>query len=103
VDLLSSAEVRSVRRHLVTFLAVVGLSAYIAGGERAAGVGRLTKDWVRTAHGWESREVVKVTHETAAPRLHPGLVAAFQLGASVFCLLAFPASAVPVRRSRVPA
>jgi hypothetical protein len=89
-----------VRRHLLTFLTVVGISLYIAGGERASGGGRLTKDWVRTAHGWESREVIQVTAQSAPPRLHPGLVAAFQLGASVFCLLAFPASAVPVRRSR---
>jgi hypothetical protein len=92
-----------VRRHLITFLAVVGLSLYLVGGERAVGVNHLTKDWVRTSYGWEPREVVQATHETAPPRLHPGLVAAFQLGASVFCLLAFPASAVPVRRSRVQA
>lgn len=91
------------RRHLLPFLTVVGLSMYIASGERAVGVATLTKDWVRTIHGWESREVLEVTHETGPPRLHPALVAAFQLGASVFCLLAFPASAVPVRRSRLPA
>ena len=89
------------RRCLFTFLAVCGISLWISGAERAAGVAHATKDWVRTSHGWEPRQVVQVRRHTTSPRLHPGLVAAFQLGASVFCLLAFPASAVPVRRSRV--
>jgi len=97
------AEVPALRRHLFTFLAVCGLSLWISSAERAAGVAGMTKDWVRTAHGWEPHGVVRVTHDSPPPRLHPGLVAAFQLGASVFCLLAFPASAVPVRPSRVPA
>jgi hypothetical protein len=91
------------RRSLFTFLTVCGISLWISGGERAAGVAHGAKDWVRTAHGWEPRQVVQLTHEAAPPRLHPGLVAAFQLGASVFCLLAFPASAVPVGRSRARA
>jgi hypothetical protein len=87
-----------VRHHLLTFLAVCGLSLWISGAERAAGVASVTKDWVRTAHGWESRAAVEPSPRQAPPRLHPGLVAAFQLGASVFCLLAFPASAVPARK-----
>jgi hypothetical protein len=83
-----------VRRFLFTLLTVVGLSMLISGSEQAGGVSPGAKDWVRTADGWESRHVVQARPRMAAPALHPGLVAAFQLGASVFCLLAFPAQVV---------
>ncbi len=47
--------------------------------------------WVRTIDGWEPSTVL--TSQSlieGSPALHPLLVAGFQLGASVFVLLAFP-------------
>jgi hypothetical protein len=94
------SEGRQLRRFLLTFLAVVGLSLWISSVERASGEPRLTKDWVRTADGWESRGVVAARPAAFAPALHPALVATFQLSFSVFCLIAFPTQVVVRRGSR---
>lgn len=46
--------------------------------------------WVRTADGWESSAVLSATSASTPPALHPVLVATFQVGVSLFALLAFP-------------
>jgi hypothetical protein len=85
---------------------------WIQGVENAAGVSRPRTEWVRTVDGWQSRHAVEIRAQTAQRDLHPGLVAAFVLGASMFCLVAFPARVspqavplplVPTRRRGVPA
>lgn len=100
------------RRSLLTFLTVVCLATWIQGVENAAGVSRPKTEWVRTIDGWQSRHAVKIRTPAAQRELHPGLVAAFLLGASTFCLVAFPARVspqavslpvVPTRRRRAPA
>ncbi len=49
--------------------------------------------WIRTADGWEPSIVLKSDPDAASPpTLHPLLVASFQLIASLFALLAFPAA-----------
>ena len=79
------------RRSLLTFLTVVCLASWIQGLESAAGVPRPKIQWVRTVEGWESRHAVDVRSQRGRGELHPGLVAAFILGASIFSLVAFPA------------
>jgi len=68
-------------------------------------------DWVRTSDGWESSAVLRMEpFEPAEPAVHPGLIATFQLGVSLFALLAFPSQvrrkqavvAERVKRVRVP-
>jgi len=97
-----------VRRFLITLLTVCCLAgvvqqfenAYLlrAQGEGDLGYGIATlgpSDWVRTSDGWERREVLFRQPQVPLPVLpHPGLIAAFQVGLSLFALLAFPS---PVR------
>ena len=60
-----------------------------------------TSTWVRTVDGWEPPEVLQVElPEDRTSRLHPSLVAFFQLGASLFALLAFPAAKSPSQRKQ---
>jgi hypothetical protein len=73
---------------------VVCLANWIQGVENAAGDPRPKTDWVRTVDGWESRHAVETHSRGAHAELHPGLVAAFLLGASIFSLVAFPARVV---------
>jgi len=83
------------RRFWLTFLTVVCLAGWLQGIENAVGVSRPKVEWVRTVDGWQSRDAVAVDAATTRGELHPGLVAAFLLGASVFCLVAFPARVTP--------
>jgi hypothetical protein len=46
--------------------------------------------WVRTIDGWEPSSVLTTDSNSSTPSLHPFVVAGFQLGASVFVLIAFP-------------
>ncbi len=46
--------------------------------------------WVRTIDGWEPSSVLTADSISSTPALHPFLVAGFELGASIFVLLAFP-------------
>jgi hypothetical protein len=82
-----------VRRCLLTIAIVALICSLINRAERVHGGAAFATDWVRTADGWESRAVL-LPPMAPAPQVHPGLVAAFQVGASLFCLLAFPARAV---------
>lgn len=84
------------RRSILVIAIVAVLSAWIGRVEQAAGDPRSPQDWVRTADGWERRSVLTAERGPQAPEVHPGLVAAFQLGASLLVLLAFPGRAVPV-------
>jgi hypothetical protein len=84
------------RRSILVIAIVAVLSAWIGRADRAAGVPRPPQDWIRTADGWEQRAALVVERPTQPTQVHPGLVAAFQLGASLLVLLAFPGRAVPV-------
>jgi hypothetical protein len=46
--------------------------------------------WVRTIDGWEPSAVLTADSASTPPLLHPSLVACFEVGASLFALLAFP-------------
>ena len=83
------------RRGLLTFLFVSAISGWICNGEQAIGLASTAGDWVHTAQGWESRTVLERAPRRAPVDLHPGLIAAFQLGASLFFLIAFPARVSP--------
>ncbi len=81
-------------RMLLTLCAVATLS-YAASNMEYAGADRPTlPNWVRTVDGWEPASVLSTELDHATlPTLHPFLVAGFELGASVFVLLAFPGNA----------
>ena len=90
------------RRSLLTILIVAAIAGWISAGERA--VGRTAgSDWVRTADGWESRVVLEPQAESTAPTIHPGLLAALQLGVSVLFLLACPSRVRELAVSRASA
>lgn len=100
------------RRSLFSILAVAALSGVIQQLERAPAAVAERADWVRTVDGWEPRHVLVRDIPAVSPQVHPGLVAAFQLGASMLALVAFPARVVvrrtaeraaPRRRRRVAA
>jgi hypothetical protein len=95
-----------VRRSLLVILIVAVLSAWISRMERPAEATPYETDWVRTADGWQSRTVLAARTSVQPLALHPGLVAAFQLGASLFVLLAIPANvsavASPARSALAP-
>jgi len=81
------------RRLLITVLAVAGLCWCINSLENVQGERSPAPDWVRTVDGWERESVV--TYQPPAStffafEMHPALVASFQLGMSLFFLLAFP-------------
>ena len=77
------------RRSLLTILIVAAIAGWISAGERAAGR-PAGSDWVRTNDGWESRIVLQPREEPTTPTIHPGFLAALQLGVSLLFLLAFP-------------
>jgi hypothetical protein len=77
------------KRSLLTILTVAAISGWISRGERAASVAEAS-DWVRTADGWEVRQVVEPYEPSAPPPVHPAVIAGLQLGASLFFLVAFP-------------
>jgi len=78
-------------RAIATILTVAVLSCGLSHIEQAQGERRVPTHWVRTADGWEPSGVLQFQHRSsAAPLPHPLLVACFQLGASLFVLLAFP-------------
>jgi hypothetical protein len=90
------------RRSLLTILIVAAIAGWISAGERA--VGRTAgSDWVRTADGWESRVVLEPQEESTGPPIHPGFLAALQLGVSVLFLLAFPSQVRELAVSRASA
>jgi hypothetical protein len=78
------------KRSLLTILTVAAISGWISHGERAASVAEAS-DWVRTADGWEVRQMVEPYEPSSPPPVHPAVIAGLQLGASLFFLLAFPA------------
>lgn len=83
-------------RSLVTIVAVAAISCFLVKLQHAQGQ---LPDWVRTADGWEPSGVLLVeSRPLETPELHPLLVASFQLGASVFVLLAFPGSKPTAQR-----
>jgi hypothetical protein len=88
-----------------TILAVAAISGWISYGERASGDLRSGADWVRTADGWERRTALTVESESPSrfAAVHPGLVAAFQLTASLLVLVAIPGRAVPATAVASPA
>jgi hypothetical protein len=86
------------RRSILVIVIVAVLSAWIGRADRAAGVPRSPQDWIRTADGWEQRASLVVERPTQPTQVHPGLVAAFQLGVSLLVLLAFPGRAIPVAK-----
>jgi hypothetical protein len=98
------------RRSVFIILAVAVLSAWINHCERAIGLSapsgashstRPPTEWIRTADGWEPRAELDALPRTRGGRLHPALVAGFQLGASVFVLLAFPGRSAPTGSCQV--
>jgi len=91
-------------RNLLIILIVAAISSWINSGERAAGDTAYAADWVRTADGWESRVVLEPYEAPSPPAIHPAVIAAFQLLASLFFLAAFPARvSVVARRAAEPA
>jgi hypothetical protein len=86
---------------LVIFL-VAAICVLINQAERAARAGAQRNDWVRTTDGWEPRRVLHPDITPPSPQVHPGLVAAFQLGASLLALVAFPSPAVPAASKPLP-
>ena len=84
------------RRSLLIVFTVAALSAWISHVQQAP-VAAAPTDWVRTVDGWQRRGVLELQTATPHEVVHPGLVAAFQLGASAMALLAFPARAAVVR------
>jgi hypothetical protein len=102
---LSTGETLLLRRSLMTLLIVAALSAWINRAERAAGLPAEAGPWVRTSDGWQSRAAVEPQEVSSPPPVHPGVIAALQLGASLLFLVAFPARVAvqPVLRAAVPA
>ena len=80
-------------RFLLTLGAVATLSYAAIHLEHAQAERNPLPDWVRTVDGWEPASVLSTEVAPALPSLHPFVVAGFQLGASVFVLLAFPGTA----------
>ena len=91
-------------RNLLIILIVAAISSWINSGERAAGDTAYAADWVRTIDGWESRAVLEPYDPPTPPAVHPAVIAAFQLLASLFFLAAFPARvSIVSRRAAEPA
>jgi hypothetical protein len=102
---LSTGETFPLRRSLMTLLIVAALSAWINRAERAAGLPAEAGPWVRTSQGWQSRAAVEPQEVSSPPPVHPGVIAALQLGASLLFLVAFPARVAvqPVSLAPAPA
>ncbi len=83
-------------------LSVVATLSYVASHIEYAEADRVDlPKWVRTVDGWEPASVLSPEYGPVnLPALHPFLVAGFELGASVFVLLAFPGKAI--RRNTAP-
>lgn len=86
-------------RCVVTVASVALLSGLLSHIQQAQGqrdfasVRSTGPTWVRTVDGWEPSIALKSDPDAATPpTLHPLLVASFQLSASLFALLAFPAA-----------
>ena len=78
-------------RSLSIIAIVAGISTVISGWEHAQADRHIGNDWIRTVDGWEPSAVLDAQLvPSVPPALHPGLVAGFVLGASLFVLLAFP-------------
>jgi hypothetical protein len=97
----------SVVRSLCIIATVAALSAVLSGLEHAQAVRGETLNWVRTVDGWEHTAVLNPDLLPGTPpALHPFLVASFELGASLFVLLAFPraqkSQPATVRNVRLP-
>lgn len=75
---------------IVTVAAIAGVISHFesAQAERQPPVQQIA--WVRTIDGWQHSSVLTAESASTPPALHPFLVASFQLGASLFALLAFP-------------
>jgi hypothetical protein len=86
-------------RSILIILIVAAISGWISSGEHSASDAAHAADWVRTADGWESRAVLEHYEAPSPPAIHPVVIAAFQLLASLFFLTAFPARVSAVRRS----
>ncbi len=82
------------RRNLLVILTVAAISGWINRAELAAGDPQSRVGWVRTTDGWESRAAVAPNEQTVFHAIHPGLVATFQLTASLFVLIALPGRAM---------
>ncbi|MDZ4659118.1 MAG: hypothetical protein SH868_16215 [Bythopirellula sp.] len=78
-------------RSLFVITTVAALSGLLSHLESAQAERHTNAAWVRTVDGWEPSTVLTSNSlSEGSPALHPLLVAGFQLGASVFVLLAFP-------------
>lgn len=87
-------------RFLSVILLVAGISSILSNWERAQGERPPTFAWVRTVDGWERAAAVDVeVTQSVPPALHPALVAGFELGCSLFALLAFPHANLQSRSS----
>jgi hypothetical protein len=77
-------------------LFIIGTVAAVAAGLNRlehvhSQISTVSPAWVRTVDGWEPSSVLRTMPAVEySPAVHPALVASFQLGASVFVLLAFP-------------
>ena len=81
---------------MLAMVIVAALSALINRLERPVGAA-FPDEWVRTVDGWEPRRVLIREAPAVSRQVHPGLVAAFQAGASALALIAFPARVAIVR------
>ncbi len=86
-------------RCVVTVLSVALLSGLLSHLQQAQGQRELASvhspgpTWVRTVDGWEPSRLLELDPDPSTPPvLHPLLVASFQVGVSLFALLAFPAA-----------
>lgn len=82
----------TVLRSLLIISVVAAVAAGLNRLEHAhSQISTVSPAWVRTVDGWEPSSALTTTPATEpSPAVHPALVAGFQLGASVFVLLAFP-------------
>ena len=89
-------------RPLITISTVAAISCFLAHLENAQGQLPVATAWVRTADGWEPSGVLRVERRpTEVSPVHPLLVAGFELGASLFALIAFP-SRQPASKQVLP-
>ena len=86
-------EVFALLRSLLIIAVVALLAAVISHLERAQAQRQVSAapiSWIRTVDGWEPSSVLSAESASSPPSLHPSLVASFQLGVSLFALVAFP-------------
>jgi hypothetical protein len=90
--LLHSSRSRlAVLRSLFIIAVVAAIATGLSRLEHAhSQISTISPAWVRTVDGWEPSSVLTTPSPAPSPVVHPALVAGFQLGASVFVLLAFP-------------